>query len=94
MPNTITNAEIAAILSEMSKMLELRDGNKFKITAYQNAAEVIKKHPIEISNVLAKSSIKEVEEISGIGPGIGEKIEELISTGEVKSYEKLKKQNS
>ena len=38
-----------------------------------------------------KGGIKALEEISGVGINIANKIEEFLKTGKVQSYEKLKK---
>ncbi|KKU14970.1 MAG: PHP domain protein [Parcubacteria group bacterium GW2011_GWB1_45_9] len=63
----------------------------FKPRAYEKAAEAIDGLQESVSETYKKSGVKAVEEISGVGLSIAEKIEELLKTGHLKYYEELKK---
>jgi len=69
-------------------MLELKDV-PFKPQAYRNAARGIENLTKDISKIYQKGKL---QEIPGIGEHIAKKIEEIILTGELKYYEKLKKE--
>jgi len=86
----ISNAEIAAVLWEISQYLEM-EGVAFKPRAYEKVAEVIEGLSEELRDLYKKGGLKAIETIPGIGVSIGEKIEELITTGKCKEYEQLKK---
>ncbi len=85
----VVNQEIAKILYEIGGYLEMK-GIPFKPRAYEKAAYSVENLEEEISEIYKKSGLKAVEDISGIGVSIAEKIEELIKTGSLKYYEKLK----
>ncbi|MDE2144401.1 MAG: DNA polymerase/3'-5' exonuclease PolX [Patescibacteria group bacterium] len=84
------NREIARILKEIGEYLET-DDIPFKPRAYEKAAEAIGEMEEEVSEVYAKGGIKAVEEIPGVGVSIANKIEELLKTGKLRYYERLKK---
>ncbi len=85
------NEEIAQILYEIALYLEMKDV-AFKPRAYEKAAESVEALEEDLEDIYKKGGIKAIEDISAIGKGIGERIEEYLKTGRVKDYEKLKKQ--
>ncbi|MCX6813652.1 MAG: helix-hairpin-helix domain-containing protein, partial [Candidatus Azambacteria bacterium] len=85
-----SNKEIARILYEIGEYLEIK-GIQFKPRAYEKAGYSIENLEEEISEIYKKRGLKAVEDIPGVGISIAEKIEELIKTGHLKYYEKLKK---
>ena len=86
----MTNQEIAKIFYEIAEYLEMQDV-LFKPRAYEKAARSIEALEKDISDIYGKGGIKALEEIPGVGVGIGERIEELLKTGRLKDYERLKK---
>jgi len=87
----LMNSEIAKILSEMAMLLEMK-GVPFKPRAYEKAAVIIETLEEDIRDTYKKGGLKSLMDISGIGQGIAEKIEEYIKTKQIKDYEHLKKQ--
>jgi len=73
-----TNENIADQLETLADIEE----NYHKSSAYQNAADTIRKLPFEVTNGT------ELLEIPGIGRGIANKIDEYIVTGEIKKISK------
>src|SRR3989344_9084904 len=86
----LNNKEIAKILYEVGEYLEVR-GETFKPRAYEKAGYSIENLEEEVSAIYKKSGLKAVENISGVGVSIAEKVEELIKTGHLKYYDNLKK---
>ncbi len=84
------NIELAEIFHKMGEILEILD-IKWKPEAYYKAAQIIDAYPEDIIKVFEKTGLEGIEEIYGIGEGIGKKIVEYIKTGKIKEYEKLKK---
>lgn len=78
----IDNTEIGYKLSLYSKLLELHNGNPFKVKAYANAAFQLKKLP----EGLASLSEEKLREFPSLGKGLAEKIHEIGKTG---SFEEL-----
>ena len=82
------NEELVSILYEIADILEVLHV-QWKPRAYKEAARAIEN--IDIVSIYKKKGLKGLEEIPGIGEGIGKKIVEYIKTGKVKEFEKLKK---
>ena len=57
------NSSIARILREIADLLEIKDGNPFKIRAYRNGADIAANHPHDLSS-LDETGLREI-------PGIG-----------------------
>lgn len=78
--------EIADILS-----VDKRPTARFEVRAYQNAAMAILSIDEDVSELYARSGIKGLMSIKGIGKGIASNIEEYIKNGHIKKYDELKK---
>jgi len=72
------NREIAAGLSRIADALEIKGDSGFKVMAYRRAARVLEDLPEDIARVAIEGRLRE---ISGIGKGIAQKIEEHLDTG-------------
>ena len=82
------NQLIVNILNNIADILELQEV-EFKPQAYRRAAQSIESLSEDIEEVYKR---EELEEIPGVGRHIAEKIAEIIETGKLKYYEKLKKE--
>ena len=80
----MTNKEIARIFSDLASIMELHNENPFKIRSYENAYITLRK----LDKPLAEMSRAEIDTIKGVGKAIGDKIEELLKTGELETFEK------
>ncbi len=83
----MNNNEIAAVFDDIAEMLKLKKENVFKIRAYQKVAGAIKELPIAVEQLVAEGRLREVP---GVGEAITKKITELVTTGKLDYYEKLK----
>jgi DNA polymerase (family 10) len=83
----MTKNEIAAVLEEISTLLELKGGNPFKIRAYTNAARSIEAWGGSLSDLKDEEALSK---IPGIGKSIADKIKELAATGSLKYLEELR----
>jgi len=87
----VTNKQIAEKFTEFAEILELQGGDRFRITAYERAAQEISSHGTSLEQIYKEKGKKGLQEIEGIGEGISERIEEFIKTGKVKELENLRK---
>ncbi|MBN1326086.1 DNA polymerase/3'-5' exonuclease PolX [Candidatus Falkowbacteria bacterium] len=85
----MTNQEIAKILKNISIILEIKGDSKFRVIAFERAADVISNLTKDIEDIYTQGGIKALEEVPGVGQGIAERIEELLKTGKMKDYQKL-----
>ncbi len=81
------NAEIAAIFNDIAGILQFRQDNIFKIRAYRKVARSIETLSVPVEQLVAENRLKE---IPGAGEAIIKKIAELITTGQLEYYLKLK----
>lgn len=83
----ITNSQIAAVFDEIAAMLERKKDNIFKIRAYRRVARAVE----ELTEPAGQmATANRLHEIPGVGPAISKKITELVATGRLEYYEKLK----
>jgi DNA polymerase (family 10) len=87
----MTNKEIGKKLYEIAKILELgHEKDRFRIVAYERAANSIENYPDDLNEVYKSGGIKAINDIPGVGESIAEKIEELLKTGKLKYLEEIK----
>jgi DNA polymerase (family 10) len=83
----MTNAEIAFIFSDIAAILKLKKENIFKIRAYEKVARSISELKEPVANMVEEGRFKE---IPGAGEAIIKKLTEIVNTGKLEFYEKLK----
>ncbi|MDH4258099.1 MAG: DNA polymerase/3'-5' exonuclease PolX [Candidatus Aminicenantes bacterium] len=77
------NKELAAIFSRIGDALEIKGETGFKVIAYRKASRILEDLTEDIETVAKE---KRLQDIPGIGSGIGQKIEEYLQTGQMKKY--------
>jgi DNA polymerase (family 10) len=83
----MTNLEIATVFRGIASLLEKKKENWFKIRAYRKVAEEIEKLMVDLSQLAKEGKLRE---IPGVGDAIEKKIKEMLDTGQLQFYEKLK----
>lgn len=84
------NEEIAAIFYKIADMLEMQDV-QWKPRAYRAAANAIESLGKPVELIYKEGGLKALEEIPGVGEALAKKIKEMVKTGKLKHYEKLRK---
>lgn len=79
--------EIAKIFEDIADMLEIKGDNLFRIRAYRKAARNIRTLAEDLEKFADEGRL---DQIPGIGSGMKEKIYEILDTGRLQFYEKLK----
>lgn len=79
------NYQIADLLKDIARLMELHGENSFKIKSYQNAAFKIDR----LTTPIAGLTKEELEQIDGIGKSLSAKLAEYFNTGEIDDYKKL-----
>ena len=87
----MTNAEIGAVFIDIAERLKLKKENRFKIRAYENAAGFITDWLESLEQLAYEGRLREVP---GVGQAIEKKITELVTTGKLEFYEKLKNEQA
>ena len=83
-----TNEEIAELFENLGSLLEMQGDSAFKIRAYRRAAAII--HQLSSPLAQAVQNGEKLTGIPGIGKAIGDKIHELVNTGQVQTFERAK----
>ncbi len=88
MTNTthFTNRELAAILAGVAARLQILEANRFRIIAFQNAAESIRHLAQDVNAIDAAG---ELTSIQGVGKGIGDAIHYLLVNGADPEFDAL-----
>ena len=81
------NADIAKTFERLANLLELKGESTFKTQAYRKASRVIKQLPVDIDLMVREHKLKS---IPGVGEAIAKKIEQLVTTGKMDLYERVK----
>jgi DNA polymerase (family 10) len=82
-----SNADLARIFHEIGDMLEVKGELVYKTVAYHKAADAIGHSAIEVAQAYLEGK---PPRIPGIGEAIARKIEELVRTGRLEYYDKLR----
>ena len=88
---SITNNEIADVFIDIAARLKMKKENVFKIRAYEKAAGFSMDWPASIEQLATEDRLREVQ---GVGEAIEKKINELVTTGRLEFYEKLKSETT
>ena len=84
---TMDNTEIAEVFSDIAEMLDIKGEEWYRVRAYRRAADEIAHYPEEM---IALRDEGRLEEIPGVGKAIAGKVDELLRTGRLEFYERLK----
>ena len=85
---TIHNTEIAKIFQRYATLLEINGANRFRVLAYRNAARTVEDQPQDIAIMIRDG--KDLSELPAIGKDLAGKIKEIVETGALADFEKLK----
>ena len=81
------NGEIAEAFEELASLYELDGAVVYRVNAYRNAAKAIREAGVSVDELARQGR---VEELSGVGATIAEKIDALLEGGSIPSADKLK----
>jgi DNA polymerase (family 10) len=91
----MTGREVAAVLREISQLLQLKGENAFKVRAYDTGAEAFEALPADpaapngLHQLVNEGRLSELE---GVGKAIDQKVTELVKTGTLKYLEDLRRE--
>ena len=86
----MNNIQLAELFQKIAALTKLKGESIFIVRAYQRAARTIEQLPVELEQYVAEG--RNLKEIPGVGDAIAKKIRELLETGRLEFYEKLKAQ--
>ncbi len=84
----ISNREIAKLFHSVAAAYTVKNGDRFKILAYERAADSIDKATSEFKDLWEEGNL---DSVPGIGKGIQAHLDELFTRGKVAHFETVKK---
>jgi DNA polymerase (family X) len=87
MAATPTNREIADVFHAIADTMEILGEDRFRTQAYHRAGDALADLAEPLASYRARN---ELEAIPGVGKAIADKIRELLDTGQLQFYEKLR----
>ena len=83
----LSNRDIANIFERCADMLQIRGDNIHRVLSYRRAAETIRMVPRDLRVISAEGGLTD---LSNIGKTIAAKIDEMLETGDLDFYNRLK----
>jgi DNA polymerase (family 10) len=87
MADTLTNRQIADVFYAIADTMEVLGEDVFRSRAYRRAGDAILSLPAPLATLRERD---ELTSVPGIGKAIADKIGELLDTGQLQFYEKLR----
>ena len=84
----MNNPQVARIFEGIAGLLEMKGEQRFTVVAYQRVARTIDQLPTELDQMLRDG--QDLKAIPGVGKAISKKISELVSTGKLDFFERLR----
>ena len=87
-PTKLSNTAIARLLREIAAAYEVKNENRFKIRAYDTAADSIEHATSEVKDLWEEGRLGD---LPGVGESISSHLDEYFRAGKVKHFEEVKK---
>src|SRR3989337_2147029 len=87
-PTKLSNTAIARLFREIAAAYEVKGENRFKIRAYDTAADSIEHATSEVKDLWEEGRLGE---IPGVGESIASHLDEYFRTAKVKHFDDVKK---
>lgn len=84
------NFEIARRLDEVADLLSEQGANRFRIQAYQHAADTLRRLPRSLREIVHEEGIEGLHKLPGIGDSLARSIQTLVTTGRLPMLERLR----
>ena len=82
------NADIAQIFEQIAALLELEDGNPFRIRSFRRAAQVLETLSFSVDQVMKENPAR-LHKVPGIGAGTMARIQEILQTGSCRELQSM-----
>jgi DNA polymerase (family 10) len=86
----IRNADVAVILTEIADLIEIGNGNPFRIRAYRNAARTVEMLAPSVQALMKEG--RDLSELAGIGHDLAGRIAEIVHGGTCELREQLRRE--
>jgi len=84
----LKNFEVARLFHEMATLLEVHDESRFRVRAYQRAAQTLEASTEDVETLAARG---ELQKLPGVGRDLAARIDEYLRTGRIGQLETLRR---
>jgi len=84
------NDDVAGRLDEVARLLATQGANRFRVQAYERAADTLRRLPRPVSDILADRGVEGLRELPGVGESVARAIRDLLSGGRLAMLERLR----
>jgi hypothetical protein len=88
----LTNDDIADALERVGDLLDVQDSNPFRVRAYREAAQTVRRLDMPVRRLLAEGGEPALIDLPGIGDALARAIHELVRTGRLALLDRLEGQ--
>ena len=88
------NELAARIFTECADVLRLQKANPFRVNAYVRAARTLRSLETDVSDILNREGIEGLMKLPGIGKGLAAAIDEIVRTGRLSQFDRLRGESS
>jgi DNA polymerase (family 10) len=85
--SSMKNFEVARSFYEMATLLEVHDESRFRVRAYQRAAQTLEALSEDVETLAARG---ELQTLPGIGRDLAARIDEYLRTGHIEQLDRLR----
>jgi DNA polymerase (family 10) len=89
MPERV-NEDVAGRLDEVARLLTAQGANRFRVRAYERAANTVRRLPRPVSEILEQHGLEGLQSLPGIGESIARAIRDLLARGRLAMLERLR----
>ena len=84
------NDDVAGRLDEVARLLEAQGANRFRVRAYERAAETLRRLPRPVSEILARAGVEGLRALPGIGESTARAVRDLLTGGRLAMLDRLR----
>jgi len=84
------NEDIAGRLEEVAQLLATQGASRFRVRAYQRAAETVRRLTRPVSDILAQEGLEGLQALPGVGESIARAIRDILARGRLAMLERLR----
>jgi hypothetical protein len=84
------NSKIARRLEEVAQLLSQQRANRFRVQAYRNAAETVRRLSVPVDEILSQEGEEGLRNLPAIGERLGRAIARLVFTGQLPMLHRLR----
>jgi len=82
--------DIAGRLEEVAQLLATQGASRFRVRAYQRAAETVRRLTRPVSDILAQEGLEGLQALPGVGESIARAIRDMLARGRLAMLERLR----